>query len=114
MTKFTDRCGERNGIVCRTRASFLSGSEASCIHGGSVGRSDTGAERVEASVSSNGTSVILRVERVRGGADCRNQGRCQSMHHHHGDYEDKEFDYVLGDEVDDYEDLDYEGLEDEL
>ena len=34
--------------------------------------------------------------------------------HHHGDYEDKEFDYVLGDEVDDYEDLDYEGLEDEL
>ena len=30
----------------------------------------------------------------------------------HGDYEDKEFDYVLGDDVDDYED--YEGLEDEL
>ncbi|EHB64533.1 MULTISPECIES: outer spore coat protein CotE [Paenibacillus] len=70
---------------------------------------------VEASVSSNGTSVILRVERefaVELVAETKVVVKVCS--HHHGDYEDKEFDYVLGDGDDDYEDLDYEGLEDEL
>lgn len=68
---------------------------------------------VEASVSSNGTSVILRVEReyaVELVAETKVVVKVCSQPH--GDYEDKEFDYVLGDDVDDYED--YEGLEDEL
>ena len=70
---------------------------------------------MEASVSSNGKSVILRVEReyaVELVAETKVVVKVCTDHH--GDYEDKEFEYALGDDVDDYEDLDYEGLEDEL
>ncbi|WP_422660989.1 outer spore coat protein CotE [Paenibacillus sp. EC2-1] len=70
---------------------------------------------VEASVSSNGKSVLLRVEReysVELIAETKVNVKVCGLHH--GDYEDKEFEFVGGGEDGDYEDLDFDELEDEL
>lgn len=69
---------------------------------------------VEASVSSNGKSVILRVERefaVELVAETK--VLVKVCDYDHGDYEDKEFEFVGGEEGE-FEDLDYEDLEDDL
>ena len=70
---------------------------------------------VEANVSSNGRSVVLRVEReyaVELVAETKIFVKvCQE---HHGGYEDKEFDFVGGGDDGEYEDLVFEELEDEL